>query len=671
MHWLARNSTLFLLVFALPVLLHAQEDEFSFSQTSNTKITLEYNEDLAAALMNNDENSLKDYLHQHPKAINDASGFDITQGKYVSSKKVFKPLLYHVFELCLEGKKSTSLFNWVLQFPDIDLQQPFNEKPVFYHCLNFLATHKISECKKATEIFFHFIHARKFNVWDKYGILYQPIIYLLRTNYDFLQGTYQPDYLDPAILEAFLNQGENTNSYDQLGNNLLTYAVQARQSGFQNFLQEKGIVKEKKNKLGQDAFFAAIAAENIEGIRSMVSAGYAVSVEKMLADNIPDKLNLQNVALIDFLTQESLIKISSSQQLVAFLQVFPNRKNQLLAWSTLKSISMDPKDIPQFVILLENKQYPLEKQYEPYVLGLKQQYIMHSTDPESFCKAIKAFPLLACASCGTAYEVSESASKLFQQEIEGLASFTTDKFRNSLIQQVQQKTNEHFKSTLASARYVDAFVGIKVKYPSKASEVEQRCFSMVCSQPNEITFGYSQDAQRAISLLNARQQQMKEYVQHFSYRNGDVQTWLKSGPSFIENYEAQYNKARSRERMLKDELTRQLNRLDEEKYVPAYAVKEVDSKTLKIIITFGKLSHERTLNVSDKGEYYTGSIFTTDYASISEFVWQESYIYRSKWRTLTNENINAPDDIHSIEEILNHIRKFGIEKWYLSTEFKY
>jgi len=670
-HWLKRNSFILFFILSLPQLGYAQEDEFSFSQTSNTKVAVEYNENLAAALMSADDNALKTYLNQHPDAVNDASGFEIAEGKYVRTKKVFKPLIYHLYQLCLDGKKEVALFNWLINLKEVDVQRPFNEKPVFYHCLDYLATHKISECQIATQVFTSFIQSHRFNVWDKYGILYQPIIYVLRTNYDFLQGTYNSEYLDPSILEAFLNQGENINSYDQLGSNLLTYAVQTRRVNFQNVLQQKGIVIEKKNKLGQDAFYAAIASENIESIRSMVSAGYAISVEKLVEDRIETQLNLNNVELLDFLTQACLTKVSSSKQLLAFLQLFPNRKNQLPAWPTFNSITIEINDIPAFVNRLEDNRYPIQKDYVPFITGLKQKYILFSTDPETFCKAIQLFPIVSCSSCGTAYEVSESKSLAFQHEIAQLGSFTTEKFRQTLIQRIQQKSNAYLKTKLASAKTVEEYVRLQTNFPSQTGEIEQQCFFALCRQPSNATFIYSQDAREALSALNTRQTNMRDYLQHFNYRKEDVQSWLKSSPSFIDQYTVQINAAHRRERTLKNELSKILAQIEREEYTPTYTVKELDKHTLEIKMVVGTIDYEKTLNVNDKGEYYTGTIFTTDYSSISEFVWKSTYTFRSKWHELTEEHRNSSTDIQTIEHIIAHIQKNGIEKWYLSHEVKF
>jgi hypothetical protein len=172
-----------------------------------------------------------------------------------------------------------------------------------YKLLNFIATHKKTECPAAEDLF-SFVVSHIDNINDRYGALLPPLPYLIRKNHDFLGG-FDKNYISDNVLKLLIEKGSNINSYDGEGNSLMTFALETENEYLSQYFIEQGITLNKQNKSGQNVLSQAIDKQNIELVKQITAT---TEGQKMLNVNyLNQSIALGNFELVKLIHEKGIV----------------------------------------------------------------------------------------------------------------------------------------------------------------------------------------------------------------------------------------------------------------------------------------------------------------------------------------------------------------------------
>jgi hypothetical protein len=219
-----------------------------------------------------------------------------------------------------------------------------------YKLLNFIATHKKTECLAAEELL-SFVIPNIININDRYGSLLPPLPYLIRKNHDFL-GKFDKDYISDTVFKLLIEKGANVNSYDKDGNSLMTFALETENQYLSQYFIEQGISLTKPNTSRQNVLSQAIDRQDVEIVKQIIAT---TDGQKMLdVSHLNQSIALGNLELVK-LIREKGIEITQKTLTVKTSDFKNNTElyNYLTALFADQSSSFD--DVKRFVKTFDDR----------------------------------------------------------------------------------------------------------------------------------------------------------------------------------------------------------------------------------------------------------------------------------------------------------------------------
>lgn len=300
-----------LIFLFLPMMAFSQE--LSFSVAPKSRI-VNYNEDLKSAIDSKKIAVFETYLTNNKKKMDDAVE-KINSGKAV----VLKPALHYVLEKCISGELDPIWLETYIK-KGADIHVDYNGKSILYRLLDNIATTPKTNVKSEVESLKIIYASSKLGIDQNYKSFLQPFSYLLRENYDFLGGKYSADYIPKEVIQFFVDKGANVESYDKVGNGLMTFATQTNQKDIMDYLTSKGINVSKANSDGKDPMYFAIQNNDFAGVEKLIASNYKV------IPSLFSKLNLKDISeekIRNLLANSTLENLVTGDDLLLYVEYFP------------------------------------------------------------------------------------------------------------------------------------------------------------------------------------------------------------------------------------------------------------------------------------------------------------------------------------------------------------
>lgn len=469
-------------VTILPLLfgfcLYCQAQELEFSIAANSKKAVTFNKKLKPLLNQKSVSLLEEYFEKNKNDINDASVVVEYDGEFVKNAKRNKPLIHDVMDECIAGNYDTAMLSYIIS-KGANTAIDFFEWPPFYRALNFIATHKIEECKNAINVIHVFANSSNYDIRKQYKTELPPFAYLIRKNFEFLGNKYSKDYLPVELVKLFIDKGSNANTYDQIGNNLITFTVQTNNIELQRYLAIKDVDINKTNHAGKDAMYSAIISEATESVKELINTGYKLEPSRLLEMGLQNKINKTNTVLLNCITDESYKYVTSYTQAKDFMLLFDESKNKLLENSKYLQIGINNENIPEFISILEFNTPSFANSEMAEIKNIKTQYINGGNDLGSVMSAIQKFPLLKINNYNINYFTSEVTTKKLIEEINGESKILSKSTQGLLINEINANRNRYYSLNKEYDRWINCdadkytnLAQLKFQLPSNVSQIK-------------------------------------------------------------------------------------------------------------------------------------------------------------------------------------------------------
>lgn len=177
--------------------------------------------------------------------------------------------VYTAVENALAGKLAASDACKIVKSGDTSA--PYGGKTPIYLVLDYLATHPKQECEVAEQLLGAFIDKQGFDVNSRYSALLPPLAYLIRSNYDFVGGRFNANYLSDNVLRRLIEAGASVNTYNTDGATLMNFAIDTDNSYLQSYFISQGIDLRHADAKGNDAVHHAIEQGETALLKKMVA----------------------------------------------------------------------------------------------------------------------------------------------------------------------------------------------------------------------------------------------------------------------------------------------------------------------------------------------------------------------------------------------------------------
>lgn len=274
-----------------------------------------------------------------------------------------KTELYAAVEKTLAGQMATGECRQAVQTGS--LTDPYNGKTPIYLVLDYLATHEKSECETAEQVLDMFLLRKDFDVNLRYSSLMPPLAYLIRVNYEFLNGQFSKNYISDNVLKKLIEAGAEVDTYNSDGSTLMSFALDTRNEYLQSYFVKKGIDLRHSDEQGRDDIYKIIAEGNLPLLKDILNRGDVVLNFHSLKNEPKDFQHHKE--MYDFLAQRFSQEVSSYDDIVLFRQKFNSKKslveqkyqmlaqNEINAIKTFDDIVNVEKRYPGLEIVLKQK----------------------------------------------------------------------------------------------------------------------------------------------------------------------------------------------------------------------------------------------------------------------------------------------------------------------------
>lgn len=277
------------------------------------------NAKLQAAVDKNDARELAKLLKSKPEFKEDGS----RMGKNDKGGPLVIPLLYDVVDRTLNGETSVELCKVALD-AGCDIYSIFNGKTPIYRIMDYLATTPSAQTGVGMELLDLFLGKSGFDINRRYRSLPPPFSYLLSTNFNYLGGKYDKDYLSTPLLKKLIDNGARLNTYDENGASLLLLASSTNNDYLQNYLLDNGVnIYKTADTQGNNAIYAAIKSNDIEVLQKII-ANYQI---KLLTADVKEETASVSPAMYNFLASECARNADTYNELVDFRGHFTDKKD--------------------------------------------------------------------------------------------------------------------------------------------------------------------------------------------------------------------------------------------------------------------------------------------------------------------------------------------------------
>ena len=635
---------------------------------ASTKKNLKYNKNLKPLFNEKKITVIANYFIKNKDEINDASLIVEYEGEFVKNAKKNKPLIHDVMDECISGNYDTAILSFLIK-QGANTSIDFFGLPPFYRVLNYVAIHKIAECEDAIKVIKVFANAANYDIKKQYKAELPPFAYLLRKNFEFLGNKYNKDFLSAELIKFFIEKGSNANTYDQIGNNLLTYSVQTNNVEIQKYLANNNVDADKKNELGQDAMYSAIVGEAFESIQEMVNVGYKLEPSKLRKMGLVNKLNKQNDLLLKYLTSECFKLVNKYEEAKNFMLLFDESKNLLLSNNKYQNIGMSYSNIPEFITMLEANMPNFSKAEKGVILTEKEKYINASTSIEQLINAIQIFPLFRLNNYRKNYYASEENTKSLCNELKNITSTINQNLKQQLLQEISNNSLNYYTDALSNSNDVESYIQLSKNYFSKRNEAETQCYNKFCertsfadgsqSKWSEQINGYVESIQRFINNANA-------YLTYFNYNNSSLTINKNRAQAALSKAYVYYNTAKVYEERLIVNVKTIYQNIQNTSIIPKYETYKNRNFIELKLAQYNVPEFSRTLGYNKStNTYYVEDMIGNhgNFNTIADVIKEDMFL--NYWGASIWTYKPTIYKYEKMERIIKEYNKYGIREWYM------
>ena len=234
-----------------------------------------------------------------------------------------KSTLFAITERALIGDVSPSSCKEAITSEQ--LKQPYNGKTPIYLVMDYLATHPKAECAVAEQVLDVFLSHPSFDVNMRYSALTPPLAYLIRKNYDFLNGEFSTEYISDSVIRKLIEAGASVNTYNSDGSSLMTFASKTHNKYLQDYFLQQNIDLHHTDKQGNDETYRIIAGGDLALLKRLVDEE-RIKIDFFKLRNEPKDIE-QYPAMYDYLANICAQQVSSYDEISLYRQKFNLRKN--------------------------------------------------------------------------------------------------------------------------------------------------------------------------------------------------------------------------------------------------------------------------------------------------------------------------------------------------------
>lgn len=323
-----------------------------FDFESDKKNISGYSRKVVEAIDNNDIKKLRKLFEKDPSLV-DTYAVSTNPHGYLSSAGGGVPLLYDVVGRCLNNQCSVELVKTVLDF-EPHMYCTYNNITPFYLILTSISTKTIDNCIAAHELFYAFLDQPNFSVSQKPKDLPLPLSYLISSNYDYLYGDFNKDYISPDIIKAFIEKGASINTRDIESNSILIHAVIKNDVGLIDFCVRNNADLTIKNLQGKDALFYAVKANSSEIVNSILEANYPISEGDLVSMGVSPFLHKADKEIQNRIFNRVKDGKKDLQSMINIAKLFPDRKLYFISEAYSRSkYQISTEDLPSFIALFK------------------------------------------------------------------------------------------------------------------------------------------------------------------------------------------------------------------------------------------------------------------------------------------------------------------------------
>lgn len=251
---------------------------------------------------------------------------NVSSYKFRKTKTESVPLFVETILRALEGKASPEMCQIVTD-AGCELDVVFDGFTPIYFVMDYVATHPKSQCANAVQVMKAFDSRKDFDANKRYRSEMPPLNYLMRRNYDFLNGKFNADYIPDEVLQIMISHGASVTSYTEDGASLMTYAIDTDNKYLQTYFIDKGVNLRHNDAQGNDAVHQAIERGDLALLKQMVSNG-GVSIDINSFHNDTKKIAAYP-DLYNYLATVCSQKAENYEDLVLFRQRFDDKKGMV------------------------------------------------------------------------------------------------------------------------------------------------------------------------------------------------------------------------------------------------------------------------------------------------------------------------------------------------------
>lgn len=264
-----------------------------------------------------------------------------------------KSALYTTVEKVLSGQISASAAASEVS-TSTALTEPYNGKTPIYLVLDYLAHTPKDQCQEAEKLLEAFFANKSFDVNLRYSSLMPPFAYLIRENYDYLNGKFSSNYISDNVIKRFIEVGASVNTYNSDGSSLMAFASSTRNKFLQDYFLNQGIDLGHRDKAGNDEAYHIINDGNTELLKRLIDEG-RIKVEFTKLRNKQEDI-AKHPAMYNYLAEVFAQQVNTYDEIKSFRAKFSQRK-QLVEQKYQKLAQDDIDKIKTFydVIAIERK----------------------------------------------------------------------------------------------------------------------------------------------------------------------------------------------------------------------------------------------------------------------------------------------------------------------------
>lgn len=679
-----RNYVLVLLFLIIAGQNYAQRFNFE----SQKKQSLNYSQDIEDALIKNDVNKMKVILDKEPSLVNSISSYDLNS-KYSVLQGGKNPLLLDVVYNHLYNDCPLEMIQLLLNYKPNMYCSKDNMTP-FYLILDYIATQKHVDAKKANNLFFIFAEQPEFNVNLRHNDLAPPLSYLLTKNHEYLNYSFSNEYMSFDIIRTFIKKGASINTRDLYSNSILIYSILIENSELFDFCIENNSDVTIKNRNNFDALYFSINQKNLKNVKKILEKNYPLTENRLMDIHADLVLQTTSSQIKSYLFDILKTGDKDFNKIKTLVYLFPENKLYFITENfNREKYHITTSMIPEFVALFENSCTPENKPAYNNIIALKKEYVFASNDLTQLIKALKTFPVFSIKNYTSDYYKSEINSQKLYTEISNLKDILPVNLYTTYLKEIETRTSEYYNRVLVSNSISD-FILLYKNFPSKATNIENTAFERFIANASTTVGTYSNqdyygDIYNEMQQISAISQTCNSFIHSFQNPeyNKVANKKIQECDYAYSNLDNLYHAALTNYSLLTRKYANLKSYILENGKTPTYEI-EVSERTednafssgntiyaLEFNESIGCFSSNHTFNIQKKDIYdeyciYSSFILSfTDNCSKSIDETIKRYIFKN-----CGFEIDNPTDSYSFREmkrIVEYLEKTYQDKWYTKS----